>query len=140
VYKVQPFERMVGHDAAKEMDAAVFACVALDGGGGVDNVQFVGVGGDGELVGGDYANDREEGAGRFPALGAAAGVVVCDVAGQCDFDFVGGALAVELSALEVGVAFDDAVVDCGVNRRHDERLRDVIKVVFEVVVSRGGMF
>lgn len=59
---------MVVDDAAKEMDAAVFAGVALDGGGRIDDVQFLGVGGDAEFVGGDDTDDGEEGAGGLPAF------------------------------------------------------------------------
>ena len=41
-----------------------------------------------------------------------------DIAGKRDFNLPGGAMAVELAALEVGVAFRDAVIDGGVDRRH----------------------
>lgn len=43
-----------------------------------------------------------------------------DVAFEGDFDFVGWAAAVEVAAGEVGVAFGEAVVDEGVDRRHFE--------------------
>jgi hypothetical protein len=118
VHKVQPPERMRRLDAAVQMHAAVPARVALDRGRGVDNVQFVRVGGDGERGGGEDADDGEQGAGGLPALGAAAGVVVGDVAGEGDLDFVAGAVAVEFSPGEVGRAFGDAVVDEGVDGRH----------------------
>jgi hypothetical protein len=41
-------------------------------------------------------------------------VVVCDVAAEGDFDLLGRAAAVELSAGLVGVTLGDAVVDEGV--------------------------
>lgn len=70
------------------------------------------------MVDGNDANDREESALGFPALGAATGVVVCDIACKSDLDLVGGAVAVEFAALEVWVTFGDAVVDGGVDGRH----------------------
>ena len=109
---------MVDDDATEEMDAAFLAGIALDGGRFVDDVEFIAVGSYRDGILGDHANDREESAFGLPAFRAATGVVVRDVAGKGDFDLPGGAMAVELAALEVGIAFRDAVVDGGVNRRH----------------------
>jgi acetylornithine/succinyldiaminopimelate/putrescine aminotransferase len=120
VHEVQAFERVVIDDASEEMDTAFFAGVALDRRGGVDDMQFIGVGGHGDGVFGYYADDGEEGAAGLPAFAAAAGVIVGDVAGEGHFDFVGGAVAVELSACEVGVALLDTVVDRRVDRWHIE--------------------
>lgn len=106
-------------DAAEEVDAAVTAGVALDDGGGVDDLELVLVGGHGDVLAGEDADDGEEGAGGLPALGAAAGVVVGDVALEVDGDFVGRALALEGAAGEVGVASGQPVVDEGVDvERH----------------------
>ena len=49
-------------------------------------------------------------------------MVVCDVVGKCDFDLVGGTVAVEFATLEVGVAFLDTVVNRWVDGRHSESL------------------
>jgi len=100
------------------MDAAFLTGIALDGGRFVDDVEFIAVGSYRDGILGDHADDREEGTFGLPAFRAATGVVVCDVAGKGDFDLPGGAMAVELAALEAGVAFRDAVIDGGVNRRH----------------------
>lgn len=61
------------------MHATLFASVSLDNRFLVHNVQFVGVGGDGERRAGDHTDDAEDCARGFPAFGAAAGVVVGDV-------------------------------------------------------------
>lgn len=100
------------------MDSALLAGVALDSGRLVDYAQLVTVGCYAEVVTGDDTDDGEERTGWFPALGTAAGVVVRDVALYGDLDFVLWAVAVEVSAGEVGVAFGDSVVDEGVNGRH----------------------
>lgn len=47
-------------------------------------------------------------------------MVVRDVASEGNFDLLGGAMAVELAAGEVGVALLDTVVDGGVDGRHYE--------------------
>jgi len=70
---------MIVDDAPEQVDAALLARVALDGGRRVDDAQFLRVGCHGEFVDWDDADDGEEGASRFPALGAAAGMVVQDV-------------------------------------------------------------
>lgn len=93
------------------MYSTFFTCVSQDRGGGIEDVEFGGVGGYGEGGGGDDANDCEEGPGGFPALGAAAGVVVEDVSFDSDFNFVGGAEAFQDPALEGGGAFCDAIVE-----------------------------
>lgn len=65
-------------------------------------------------------------------------MVVGDVAGESDFDFVCGAVAVEFAARKVGVALLDAVVDCGVDTRHID-----LSTVKEEKLSRSlsfGMF
>ena len=67
--------------------------------------------GNGDGVAGNYSDDGEQRSGGLPALRAATGVVVSDIAGQLNHDLVGGAFAVEVTAGEVGVPFGDAVVE-----------------------------
>ena len=83
-------------------------------------MQLVAVGSYGDVVLWNDSNDREERALWLPAFLAAAGVVVRDVASEGNFDLLGGAMAVELAAGEVGVALLDTVVDGGVDGRHYE--------------------
>lgn len=59
VDEVQTLEWMVVYDATEEMDAAVFACVALNCRGWVNDVEFVAVGGDGKGIDWNHADDRE---------------------------------------------------------------------------------
>lgn len=93
MHEIQPLERMGFLDATIHVHAAVLAGVAEDHGRRVDDVEVGGVGDDGEVVDWDDGHDGEEGAGRFPAFGAAAGVVVEDVAFECHADRVRGAVA-----------------------------------------------
>ena len=67
-------------DAAVHVGAAALAGVALDGGRGVDDLQLVAVLGHRDVVARHNGDDREHRAFRLPALGAAAGMVVGDVA------------------------------------------------------------
>lgn len=114
--EIQALERVILLDAAEEVDAAGLAGVALDGGAGVEDVQFLRVGSHFDVVDGHDGDDGEERAFGLPALRAAAGVVVEDVAGDGYFYFVAGAVALEGSSREVGCAFSDAIVDQGVDR------------------------
>jgi hypothetical protein len=133
VDEVQSVEGVGRLDAAVHMDAAVGAGVALDDGGGVDDLELGGVGLDGEVIAGDDTDDGEEGAGGLPAFRATAGVVVGDVALQGDDDLVGGAAALESSTGEVGVTLGEAVVDERVDGGH--YVRDG---VFQVWKMRTG--
>lgn len=114
--KVKALEGVLLLDAPEQVDAAVAAGVSLDGGALVDDLELVAVGGDGELVLGDDGDDGEEGALGLPALGAAAGVVVEDVAGEGHLDGLALAVAAEPAPLEGGAALGEAVVDGGVDR------------------------
>lgn len=79
MHKVQAVEGMLGFNASVHVHTTVLARVALDHGVLVDNAEFGFAGGDGERRARDDAYDAEDCTGRFPALGAAAGVVVRDV-------------------------------------------------------------
>jgi hypothetical protein len=84
--------------------------VALDGGAGIDDVQFLFVGGDREVVAADNRDHRKLRTRRLPALGAATGVVVRHVALDGDGDRIGGAVAGERAALEfLGAGFETLV-------------------------------
>jgi len=63
------------------MDAAFIAGVAEDRGVGVEDVEFVSIGGHGDVRDGDDSDDSKERTAGFIALGTAAGVVVEDVGG-----------------------------------------------------------
>lgn len=62
VNEVKALKGMVDFDTAEHVHAAVLAGVALDDGRLVDDGEFVGVGGHGELVAGHDADYAEEGA------------------------------------------------------------------------------
>lgn len=68
VHKVEAVEGVGLFNAAVQVDAAVLAGVALDGGGLVDNGQLVLVGGDLDCIAGHDADDRKESALGLPAL------------------------------------------------------------------------
>lgn len=120
VNKVEAVEGVFLFDAAVHVDTAVGAGVTLDDGGGVDDLELGGVGLDGDIVARNDTDDGEKGAGGLPALGAATGVVVGDVALQRDNDLVGRAAALESSAGEIGVSLGEAIVDERVNGGHCE--------------------
>ena len=111
MHKIQAFEGVISDNAAVHVDAALFACVALDGCGRVDDVDFVGVGRHVDLVCGEDANNGEERTGWLPALRAATGVVVGDVRPEGHLDLVVRAMTVQLAASLVRVAFLDAGID-----------------------------
>lgn len=121
--KVQTLEGVVLLNATEKVDAAVLAGIAQDGGLLVDDGKLGLVGGHGDGVPGHHSDHGEKGALGLPALGAAAGVVVCDIAAQSDLDLVGGAVAVELTTGEAAGAGSDAVVDKRVQRGSHCELR-----------------
>lgn len=90
--------------------------MTLNGSALVDDLQLLFVGSDLQIISGDNGNDGEQSSCGLPALRAATGMVVCHVAAQGDFDFVGGTVAVEFAAREVLAALSDSVVDEGVQR------------------------
>ncbi len=76
----------------------------------VDDLEFLGMSGDCDLVARGHAYHCESCASRFPALRTATNVVVCDVTFYPDFDFVALALAVERAAGETRRALLDTAV------------------------------
>src|SRR5688572_7998146 len=97
-------------DASVHVDTAAAAGMALDGGAGVDDVELLPVGRDAQVVPGDHGHDGEQRTGGLPALGAAAGMVVRDVALDADGHRLAGAVTGERAALELLVARLDALV------------------------------
>src|SRR5581483_6173427 len=99
VNEVQSVERMsLVLDAAIHMRAARLAGVALDGLRGVDDMKLVAVFEHGHGVARHHGDDRERRAVRLPALGAAAGMVMRDVALDADLDRLVLAFADQRSA------------------------------------------
>lgn len=117
VHERQTLEGMVLLDGPVQMRATVLAGVAEDGGILVHDSELVAVLGHFDLVVGDDGDDGEESACWLPALGAAASMLVQDVALQFDFDGVSLAEAFESAAREIGVALGKTVVDQRVQRR-----------------------
>src|SRR5262245_25121614 len=98
-------------DAAVHVGAAALAGVALDHCRGIDDLQLVAVLEHRHVLTGHNRDDRERRAGRLPALGAAAGVVVGDVAVDADLDRLVLAFADEGTAGEIAGALLHAAVD-----------------------------
>jgi len=111
VHEIKPLERVVLLDATVQMDAALLARVAEDGDVLVHDLQLVPVRGHFDVVDGDDCDDGEQSALGLPALRAATGVVVEDVARQGDFDGIARAVAMKLAAGEVVAALRQAIVD-----------------------------
>ena len=82
MHEVEALERMVLDDATVHVGAAILAGVALDRRRLVDDVQLLLMRGDRQFGDRHDADDRKQGAVRLPALRAAAGMVVRDVAGD----------------------------------------------------------
>ena len=112
--KVQSLEGMILLYAPEQVYAALLASVPLDCHAFINNLQFLSVGGDFNLVDRNDGDDSEDGARGLPAFGAAAGVVMEDIAAEIHFNFVVGAVATELTAGEAVAAFCDAVIEKGV--------------------------
>src|ERR1700693_5313362 len=83
--EVETMERMpLVLDTAVHMGAASLAGVPLDRLRGIDDVKLVAVLQNGDVVARHHRDHREGRAFRFPALGAAAGVIVGDIALDAD--------------------------------------------------------
>ena len=81
MHEIKPVEGMVlVFDAAVHVHATAGAGITLDRGIGVDDLELLGVGGDAELVASDDRHLGEHRALRLPALGAAAYVIVGNIA------------------------------------------------------------
>src|SRR5689334_10308852 len=112
--EVEAVERMVlVLDAAEHVRPAGLAGVTLDHGRGVDDLELVAVLENSEILARDHSDDREGRALRLPAFGAAAGVVVRDVALDADLDRMVRAFADQRAAGKAAAALFDAVVDRG---------------------------
>jgi hypothetical protein len=116
VHEVEAVEGVLLLDASVQVDATVAARVSLNSRRLVDDLELIGVGRHRDAVAGDDSDEREEGTGGLPALGAATGVVVDNVAGESHHDGVGSAMAADLAASEAGIALGDAIVEEGVER------------------------
>ena len=68
MHEVETLEWMVFDNASKEMNSTLLAGVTLNGRGRVDNMEFVGIGGDRKFVHRDYADNREQCAFWLPAF------------------------------------------------------------------------
>lgn len=79
--KVQTVEGVLNFNSSKHVHTAILAGVTLNNCFLVDDVQLVGAGGNGEGRAGYHGYDAEDCARGFPALGAAASVVVGDIRG-----------------------------------------------------------
>jgi hypothetical protein len=97
------------------MDAAIFASVALDGRVRIDNGEFVFVGGHSEFVARYDRDLGKQGAGRLPAFGAAADVVVGALAVDRDGDFLVGTVTEQGAAREVCRCGFDSLIDRRMN-------------------------
>jgi len=102
-------------DAAKHVDTAVLARVALDGRSRIDNRQLVGVRRDRNGIAGNDTDHGEDGAFRLPALGATTGVVVGHIACDGDLNRLVRAQALQRAALEAGGSGNDAGIDRGMD-------------------------
>src|SRR5262249_992692 len=98
-------------DAAVHVGTACLASVALDHCGGIDDLQLVAILEHRHVLTGHHRDDRECCASRLPALGAAAGMVVGDVALDADLDRLVLAFADDGPAGENAGAFLYATVD-----------------------------
>jgi hypothetical protein len=102
---------MVTFDGAIHVHAAFDASVALDEGGAVDNLEFVAIFDDLDMVVRRHGDNRKYGARRLPALGAAASVVMGDIALDGDLDGIVGAFAGQCAAGKIGATRLYAVID-----------------------------
>src|SRR5882672_2271092 len=96
---------------AVHMRATRLAGVSLDSRGRVDNLQLVAVFEHRDIFAWHNGDHREGRTGRLPAFGAAAGVVVGDIALDADLDLFVAALADKGAAGKAARALLDAVVD-----------------------------
>jgi hypothetical protein len=91
------------------------AGVPLNGGVGVDDLQFFGVLGDAKLVAWHNCDLREQRPRRFPALGASAHMIVCALARYAHLNRIGCAFAVQRTARKVGGRGFQTVIYCRMN-------------------------
>src|ERR1700739_3702670 len=110
--EIQTIERMVlVLDATVHMRAADLAGVPLDSLRGIDDVKLVAVFQNGHVISRNHGNHREDRAGWFPALGAATGVIVGDVALDADLDRLVLAFADQRAAGKIARTFLNSIVN-----------------------------
>src|SRR5262245_54127223 len=110
--EVEAIERMTGIlDAAVHVSSAGVAGAALDHRRWIDDLQLVAILEHRHVLAWHDRDNREGRPFRFPALGAAAGVVVGDVALDADFNRPIRAFADQRAAGKSARAFLDAIVD-----------------------------
>src|SRR5436305_10269552 len=110
--EVEAVERMrLVFDAAVHMRAANLASVALDRRRGIDDLKLVAVFQHLDVVARDHRDDGEGRTLRLPALGAAAGVIMGNVAGDGDLDRLVLALADQGAAGKAARALLHSVVN-----------------------------
>src|SRR5580692_5489245 len=114
-------------DAAEHMRTASLAGVPLDGLRGIDDVKLVAVLKDGHVISRNHRHYRESRADRFPALGAAAGVIVSDVSLDADLHRLVLAFADQCPASKVARTLLYAVI----NRWVDMNSHRPILLVFD---------
>lgn len=102
-------------DSSEHVDTALLAGVSLNRCRWVHDVEFLLVGCDRQVRDWNHANNREQSSLWLPAFRATAGVVVSDIAGQCDSYAVLRAVAFECSTRKVRVTLLDTIVDEGVD-------------------------
>src|SRR6476620_2372822 len=98
-------------DAAVHVRAAGLAGVPLDSLRGIDDVKLIAIFQNGHVIARNYRHDRESRTGRFPALGAAAGVIVGDIALDVDLNRLVRAFADQGPTGKVARTFLNAVVN-----------------------------
>jgi hypothetical protein len=81
--------------------ATTAASVAFDNGVGIDDFQFVRVRGHGQILTANDCDLGEQRAGRLPAFGAAADMIVRALAFDRDSDFIIGAVTEQRTARKV---------------------------------------
>src|SRR6185437_5452554 len=117
-------------DAAVHMRAAGLAGIALDRRRAIDDLQLVAVFQNAHAVARDHGHDREGRAFRFPALAAAAGMIVSDIPLDGDLDRLVLAFADQRAAGEAAGALLDSVV----NRWMDHNSHGPLLLGFDVFV------
>jgi hypothetical protein len=100
----QSLKRMFAHDWPIHMHAAFLAGGALDQGSGIDDSELIAILQDFDTFGRSDRHDRKDCTFGLPALRAAAGVIVGDIALDPHLHGIAGALADERPACESSVS------------------------------------
>jgi len=102
--EIQAVESMRLFDPTIHMDITFPARMPLDDSSRIDDCKLRLVRPDGQIVAGNDTDDGEESSGGLPALGAAAGMIVGDVALKAHHNLVRGTATVQSTAGEIGVS------------------------------------